>query len=477
MNQTFLKSALLLLTGGVAGQVFGLGRNILIARTLGPEIYGVGAALLVGVSMIELIADVSIEKVLVQAKSGGERRFLAAAHTLACFRAVIVAMVLLFTAPLVAWLLDFSEHVNLFRCLAVLPLISAWRNLELNQRQRLGQFRPVVLNNLYAQIISTAAAFPLVMYLKSPVAVLLVGGIGSVASVVGSHLLARERFRLGWNRKHFETIIRFGIPLLLNGSILFLSLQGDRVVVLRGFGPVGFAILSVALTLISVPINLTAKILGDLLFPRFSGMESGTQAFLPAAKAALLVYSFIGAFAVVGFVFFGPYAISIYGSDYRSALDFLPLLGVAGAIRLVRAGQAMIGFSVGSTGIALVTGLARTTGLMGSIVAIEAGGSIADVAIAMIGGEIVSLVTGAIYLHRRIRLNPMGMIGGLVIIFSCFSIATACEQLSLPVRCTLIVSIGLLFLVRASMYYRFFRKTASGSLPGIPFEAPVQSEE
>ena len=70
MNNKIARSSITILSGDVANQLLTLTRNVLIARLIGPDQFGIGLTFAVAVSFLEMATDVSWDKFVVQDRHG-----------------------------------------------------------------------------------------------------------------------------------------------------------------------------------------------------------------------------------------------------------------------------------------------------------------------------------------------------------------------------------------------------------------------
>ena len=95
MRASVLKGTSVVAGGHLTGQLCALVRNIVIARAIGPENFGLAATLVITVSLLEMMSDLSLDKMLVQAKDGDKERLQACAQFLQLIRGVFLSFLLL----------------------------------------------------------------------------------------------------------------------------------------------------------------------------------------------------------------------------------------------------------------------------------------------------------------------------------------------------------------------------------------------
>ena len=84
--------------GQVVGRSFSFIRNIIIARLISPNDFGIAATFVITVSLLEMISDLAAHRLLVQAKDGNEERFQETAHLLMVVRGAVNAVLLFLLA-------------------------------------------------------------------------------------------------------------------------------------------------------------------------------------------------------------------------------------------------------------------------------------------------------------------------------------------------------------------------------------------
>jgi O-antigen/teichoic acid export membrane protein len=420
IRKTF-NAGILLSAGGVVGQGLAFGRNIIIGRSLGVEEFGIASTYVIAGAFLALLSDVSINKLLVQSPNGGTKKYLGTAHSLSLFNHVFTAVGLLLCARWFAEFFESPDRVAEFYWLAAIPLIKGFQNLRLIQVQRGGVFRPGVITGLVSQITATAVALPLCLWLDSAEAVIWILVIQSISLAIASHVMADQKFRFAWDMKQLTETLRFGLPLMLNGLMLFLAMQGDRLVVLRGFNLETLGWFSVGLLLVTVPIGIVLNVFGSLLLPIVSRSANRGESFSATSGVILFPYAMLGVVAVLGYCFFADQVVQIaYGDEFMQAAVVLPWLGVGLAVRLLRGGLTLMALSKGNSVIPLIGGVFRISGFGLSILAVSSGGGVIDVAIAMCFGEVVGFMATGWLLHKNASSKISDLILPLVVVLTAF---------------------------------------------------------
>ena len=134
--------AAVLATGKVAGQGCVLIRNIIIARLIGPENFGIAATFAITVTLLEMASDVASDKLLIQAENGDDPRLQKTAQFLLAARGLFLAVVLCALVWPVSKLFEVSQARWAFWWLAVVPIIRGLVHLDVKRMHRDMRFGP-----------------------------------------------------------------------------------------------------------------------------------------------------------------------------------------------------------------------------------------------------------------------------------------------------------------------------------------------
>src|SRR3546814_5314013 len=89
---------------------------------------------------------------------------------------------------------------------------------------------------LVAEVVSLIATATAAILLRDFTAILY-GLIGRAAmTVIMSHAVARQRYAAGYAREYAPRLARFAWPLIINGLLIFIGGQGDRIFISNKLG-------------------------------------------------------------------------------------------------------------------------------------------------------------------------------------------------------------------------------------------------
>lgn len=412
----------LLLSGGTtAAALLGLVRNIIIARLISVEDFGIASTFAITMAMIEMASNMSLDRLVVQARDGEERLLLSTLHAIQVVRGLIGALVLFLIAEPLASLFGVPDVAWAYQALAVIPLMRGLAHLDMFRRQREMQFLPSVSVEVASQLLPTVAALPLALALGDYRAMLWVLLIQQLTFALASHWVAKRSYRWAWNREFVLRAVSFGWPLLLEGMIIFAILQGDRLIVGTLIGMTELGWFSVAFGLAFVPAMVAGRVLQLYFLPQLSRAQDAPAEFVRLYLVTMQASLLAGVAIAIAFALAGPaLLILLYGSKYEPAVQILIWLAIMQGLRTARNGSSIIAISKASTTTPLIANTARVLALPVALGFVAAGAGVMTLVAIAIAGEAMALGVALWMLRRRLSLPLVRLGAPLAASMCCF---------------------------------------------------------
>jgi len=395
----WLRGRRLVLPAAVVTQGLALVRNMLVARLLGPQQFGTAAGLLLASQFLDAALDSGLNKFVLSDRQGSRRSVAATVQFVAIVRGISAALlILLFAKPLLHFLaIDLSTPA--IALLACSPLIGSAVHYDIVRFQKAGNLGFDSTVQIAGEVCGILCAVT-VAYLTGSYIAVLAGWIArSLAQVTVSHLLADRPYEVKLSRATAARIILYSSPLLINGPLLFLSVQADRVMVAKLLGTLDLGIYAAALVLVSSPATVALRATGTTFLPMIA-----TARFTPAGADqeihGLRAIALVGCLLMMfGFGLVGPAAIPfLYGGRFQTEASVIAAIGVLQAIRFVRVWPSTQALANGHTLLELSSNLIRLVGVPLAILAVAHGYGLFGLVAAFCVGEFVSLAFSTIWL-------------------------------------------------------------------------------
>lgn len=378
-------------------------RNILVARLISVEDFGIAATFAILFAVIETLGNVSLNKLVVQDPRGEDPRFQNTLHSVQLIRGAIGAALTLAVAAPYAAFMKTPDIVWAYQALAVIPLVRGFLNLDVFRMQRAMRFLPFAKTIVLAPVLSLAVV--LGVWLVSPDWQVMLWAIiaQQVLQVVLSHLLAERRFGLAWDPAAARTTLGFGGPLLLNGLVFLVVTQGERLLIGNQTDLVVLGWFSAAFLLATAPTRILMNTASSVFLPKLSAAQERADEFRRLSLVAVETCVYLGLVTAAGVALAGPVLlVGLFGPAYAPGLVALVLLGAGQAVRIARTAPNTIAMAAGRTSALLWSGLVRALALPVAWWALQAGYGVVGVALAALVFELLSLVY-ALWLTTRLK--------------------------------------------------------------------------
>jgi O-antigen/teichoic acid export membrane protein len=245
--------------------------NIIMSRLLAPHEFGTAVAISVVLGIGGLATDVALDRFVM---IDGSPRALSTANLLAALNGILLALGLVFAAPLTARLFGVPNLAGSFAIAASISAIGGFAHLGVKQIQRNYDYVPDTIAQVTSNFVGVLGLLTAAVSLRNHHAIIVGMGLQSAVYVILSHLLAPSSYKIGCNKEILFRALSFGLPLTLNGIGLAAISQLDRVVVGSWFGVKELGLYAVIFSMSVVPTNL---IIGVFSRPSFSFLLSHDQ--------------------------------------------------------------------------------------------------------------------------------------------------------------------------------------------------------
>ena len=390
-----------LMIGTITSQVAALLRYAVLARILGPEQLGLAAILILTSQFFDMVTDVGMDRFLIQDRKGDEASAQRLVHLLGIGRGIgIFALLAILAEPMAFF---FNEPVLVWPLvmLGIVPATMGLIHYDFRRMQRHHDFRQEGTVAVWSEIVGFVVTVGVALATQSFTAVIFGLFAKAATMVVVTHWLAERPYSIGFSRTHIRALAVFGLPLTINGLALFLSGQGDRLLVGNQLGVTELGLYSAIMLLIYSPSQFAARFMQTTGFPAIA--EARDDAALQRYRLDSLIGQtlLLGAVMAVGFAAVGPVLIPLlFGEEFRSAALTVAMVGALQVIRFVRLWPTTLSLSIGRSGIVLTSNLIRLISLPIVLLGLQVVGGLLGVAIFFALGEFLALAI-SIYLANR----------------------------------------------------------------------------
>jgi O-antigen/teichoic acid export membrane protein len=310
-------------------QFLRLTTNVILARLLAPELFGIMQVVYSLRTGVELISDVGISQNIVYNKDANEPDFYNTAWSVQLIRSVLLWFVFSAAAVPAARFYHSPILVTIIPIAAfaiVLGGLSSTSRFLLQKRMKYG-----TLTTFDAAVALVSSAGQVVWAYFNPTIWALVLGpfVGLAALTIGSHFImpgVRQRFYI--SRRYVAQILSFGKWIFASSIIYFLSTNFDRLYLAKTIPLALLGVYGIARTLSELSSTIVLQLGSGVIFPFVASHSHMPRTELRAQLAPIRLKFLLA--AGVGFSLFAATADLaiglLYDQRYRAASWMLPIL-------------------------------------------------------------------------------------------------------------------------------------------------------
>ncbi|HQZ84122.1 MAG TPA: oligosaccharide flippase family protein [Actinomycetota bacterium] len=312
-----LRGGTVLAAGTMVERLARLGRNMLLARVIAPDQFGIMAIVLAVLALFEALTEVGIAQAVIQNKRGGSPEFLNLAWWSSALRGVTIVAVGVPLAPLIA---DFYEQPSLTPLLRVAMVSMVFigaTSPRIYALQREFRFGATLWTTQGAGLLGTAITLALGFYLQNVWALVLGTVIESFARFAISFILCPIRPSLRFDPEARAELFSFargmaGLPIMT-----FVLMQADTFVLAKVASTELLGLYSMAIVLAGFPLTVFSKVAQPMAVPILANFQDDFNGLRSAfLRISRLVWLFGLPMAVYLAAFAKPILEVVYGADY-----------------------------------------------------------------------------------------------------------------------------------------------------------------
>ena len=387
-------------------QLMRLIRGIIVARVLGPDMMGIALSMLILIDFIERLFFLNPAITLVQDPKGGSRRFRHCLQLILLVRGFFFAIMVLVLAWPVAWLSSLDEPVYLagFFAAAIIPILRNLIHIDVFRQLRNRDYKPIAILTAIPPFVSLLVAIPLSFVLQTFWLPLILYAINCTAASITTVVLAKRKFGLLFDKEHVIRIVKFVIPLVGAGILVFFTLNGTRLLLQsapRLFGEYSYTmtdvgLFGIAFTLCLLPAGVGASVLATTWEPQLARLRDDRTAFRRVFVEMQSISYMMAAALMFLFGIGSTWILVLYDNSYADAGPIVTVLSILAGLRLGRTAMKSAALSTGRSSIILLANLAGLTGFAAAIIAVALGRSLVEIAMCLVVSEISSFIVGNI---------------------------------------------------------------------------------
>lgn len=318
-------------TGSYAvAQGIRLVNNVILARLLAPELFGIMLIVNTLRTGVELLSDIGIGQNIISNRNGDDPEFYNTAWTLQIIRGVFLSLICIAATNTVSEFYKSQTVYKILPIISVLFIFTGCQSVGIFLSQKMLKVKNIAIYETSLSFISMIVFIFLALYSQTIWSLVFGSIISGALGMIGSFFLLRDmHYKIMISRKFALQILSFGKWIFLSTIVYFLAMNFDRLFLARSLPFQILGIYGVARSLADVPSLLVARIGNLVIFPMVAAgghsKEILRQKLTPSRSSMLLGAAvFISLFVATSDLV----VLILYDDRYSAAARMLPVLAM-----------------------------------------------------------------------------------------------------------------------------------------------------
>ena len=380
--------------------ILNIGRSIVLARLLSPEVFGLMGLVSIVVRTVETFTRPGIGQAVIQRRDSFEIA-RDTAFTLLLVRGLMLALLLAGLAPLVAWFYEADELGPMLQVMSFVFLIGGLQNINLIAKQKDLDFRSISHLDQVTAVFGTITTVVMAYWLRN-VWALVIGQLAtSGLYTLLSYYFVPGRPRITVNWRIARELLSYGKFITASSIVLFIATELDVAVLGKVVGPEQLGYYVLAFTIANLVTTNISKVVSRIMLPAYSALQTDMPALKRAYIRTLSSVLLLVLPAAVGTIMVAhPLIRAVYGETWEQAIVPLQVLALFGLVRALASFNGYLFEGIGQPNIAFRLALFRLSVIAPMIVPMIKSYALLGAAITVTAGIAVQWMAGLIYLSR-----------------------------------------------------------------------------
>ncbi len=313
------RSSLILASGVFFERVVGLVRNMILARMLAPENFGLMAIVLAVMAVLESFTDIGIKQSVIYNQEGNKKEYLNVIWWIQILRAAGIFITAFLIAPVICRFYGKPELLNLLRISFLVVVFNGLTSPCLYLLDKEFRFVKSLCLIQGSSIIGTMASIGLALYMRN-VWALVIGQVGqSAVQCLLSNIYCPFIPTLNFDRKYLREVLSFGRGMAGLSFLTVIAMETDIFVMGKLLPSAQVGMYALALTLAQQPRFLFSQTIGRVLLPAFAEKQNDKTALRNAVVTILKNMLLIGVPLSILVAFGSKIILSVvYGAQFSA---------------------------------------------------------------------------------------------------------------------------------------------------------------
>lgn len=444
-------------------QIINFGVQIILARLLMPEMFGLIAMVSVFVSIGATLMDGGMTSSLIRTKNPDQLDYSTVFMT--NMLVSIVAYLLTFVgAPYVAEFYDQEVLKNILRVFALSFIVRAFMAVHMTKLTKEMDFKTQMRIQIPSVIIGAIVGVSMAYMGYGVWSLVWMNLAQAIVNTLQCWFTLPWKPSFTFNKRRFRYHLNFGYKLTLSGLLDTIYNDAYRIVIGKFYSPASVGFFNQAETMRLFPVQQIGSVMGKVTYPLFANLDNDRQLKSAYKQTMKLVLFAVIPIMLVLIIVAEEFFLFLFGEKWLPAVPYFQILSVASIIRPISNYNLNILKVKGRSDLFLkVEIIKKVLGVIAIAIALPFG--VMGLVISLTAVSYLFTLINMLYSGRLIEYKVLEQLGdifrlfiiGVVVTGTCYYIK---QQLSVYIgtNILMILSISLLYMLLYLSFIYLFDK-------------------
>lgn len=306
--------------------------NILLARLLTPEDFGIIGMIMVFIALSEVFVDGGFASALIQKKAPTNADYSTVFYW-NLFISLLLFILLFITAPFIERFYEMSNLTLILRVQGIILIINAFNIIQFNQLRKKLRFRELANVALIATLIGAIIGV-IMAYLGYGVWSLVVKLLAtSFFTTVFLWLKSKWIPSLVFSKRSFKDLFGYGAFILLTSLVDKIYNNIQQLIIGKVFSAGDLGYFTQAKKMEDIPVRGLSAVVNQVTFPVFSELQDDIERMKRGISKSLKAITFINfPMMVLLIVIAEPLILILLTDKWEASIPYFQILCIAGMI-------------------------------------------------------------------------------------------------------------------------------------------------
>lgn len=403
-----------LVISGFIQKIISLCTTIILARLLGPSVFGLFALAFIAIDTLGLFKSIGFDSALIQRKENIEKAANTAFFIIPLL-GIGLYLILSLSAPIIGKFLNNQDVANIIRALGIIFVISCLGKVPYALLEKNMQFNKISIIEISTTIVYSATAIIFTVLRWGVWSLVIAYVIKSLNQNILAFIFSKWRPRFEFDKKIALEMFHFGKFLFLGGVVWFLKMNLDNILVGKLLGVKALGLYAIAFNIANFSADYFGGKVHRVSYSTYSKIQNNPEELRSVSLKIFKYVSFIALPIGLGlFVLGGDFLRALYGEKWIEAISVLKILTFSGIFNalyisigaiFLGCGNSKFGFLVSLLQVAIfisfIVPIANLYGINGVAIIVTIASFLAFLMTMFFVKRILSLTLKQIYLSLK----------------------------------------------------------------------------